>query len=116
MEKKSRRIARVNELLKEEIAKILRENLTTEDILITVLLCETAFNLQSAKITLSVMPPEKGEIVLRNIQENIFDIQQQLNKTLNMRPVPKLYFELSGAGEKTRRIDKILREINSRKK
>lgn len=112
MEKKSRRIARVNELIKEEIAKIIRDTASADNVLTTVILCETTPNLRSAKIILSVMPPEKGKAVLKNIQKNIFDIQQELNKTLKMRPVPKISFELSGSGKQIKRLDKIFRELN----
>lgn len=115
MEKKSRRIARVNELIKAEVAKIIRDAAPMDNVLTTAILCETTPNLRSAKIILSVMPPEKGKAALTNIRENIFDIQQELNKTLKMRPVPKLKFELSGSGKEIRRLDKIFQELNSKK-
>ena len=68
-------------------------------------------NLIEAKVFVSVMPEEKFEQVFKIINSQIFDIQQQINKNLKMRPVPKIIFRMEKATSQADRIEKLLEEI-----
>jgi ribosome-binding factor A len=104
----SQRLERVNELLRQEISKLLLREIDFVDILVTVTNVNTSPDLKQAKIKITVLPTEKGEQVLRIIQRNIFHLQQELNKKLHLKPVPKIRFEIDQIEIKAQRIEEIL--------
>lgn len=110
----SRRIQRVNELLREEISKlILREIDLSKDTMVTIIEVKTSSDLQQAKIRVSIMPFLKAEKILRVLNSQIFNIQRLLNKKLNMKIVPKIRFELDKSGEKNSRVEQLLKKIKN---
>ncbi len=59
------------------------------------------------------MPEDKKERVFDSLNKNVYNIQQQLNKRLKMRPVPKIKFKEEKKTEEAARIEKILEEIKN---
>ena len=106
----SQRIQRVNQLIKQEISQLLLREIDFANVLVTVTEAETSADLRQAKIKISVMPTEKGELVLRILERNIFHLQQILNKKLYMKIVPKIRFAIDQAEIKAQRIEEILRK------
>ena len=84
----SLRIKKVNELLRHEVSQLLFKKVDLSGVFITIISVETSPDLRQAKVKISVIPTEKGEAALRAISQNIFDIQQEINKKLYMKPVP----------------------------
>jgi ribosome-binding factor A len=107
----SQRIKKVNELLKQEISQLLLREIDFGNILVTITNVETSADLRQTKIKISVMPAEKGEQVLQIIKRDIFNLQQVLNKRLNMRPVPKIRFEIDQAEIKAQRMEEIFQKM-----
>jgi len=105
------RIKKVNKLLKQEISQLLLREIDFNDILVTVTNVETSPDLRQAKIKITVIPTEKGEQALTNIKREIFVIQQELNKKLSLRVVPKIRFEIDQTELKAQRIEEILEKI-----
>ncbi len=104
----SQRIQRINQLLKEEISKLLLREIDFGDILVTITDVDTSPDLSQAKVKISLLPPQKEEQVLKIIQKNIFHLQQELNKKLHLKTVPKICFEIDQAAVKAQRIEEIL--------
>jgi ribosome-binding factor A len=89
----SKRVEQINELVKRELSQIiLREFDSPENTLITIIDVETAANFQSAKIQISVIPESRADAVMKDLNHEIYSIQQTLNKRLKIRPVPKIIF------------------------
>ena len=108
----TRRIKRINELLKEEISQLLIKEIDLTDCdLVTVTKAEATANLQQAKIKITVMPTNKSKSVMETLQKNIFHLQQILNKKLNMRPVPKIIFEIDKGQIKAQKVEELLTKI-----
>lgn len=105
------RIQRVNELLKQEISKLILREIDFAGALITVTEVKTSADLGQTKVKISVMPIKKGEQVLRIIEKKIFHLQQIINKKLNMKRVPKIRFVIDQAEIKAQRIEEILGKI-----
>lgn len=105
------RLKRVNELLRQEISKLILREIGFSDILVTITKVEASPDLRQAKIKISVMPTEKSEIALNILERNIFHLQQMLNKKLTMRIVPKMIFEIDKTEIKAQRIEEILEKI-----
>lgn len=107
----SERIKRVNELIKQEISKLLCRELDFGNILVTVLAVSVSPDLRQAKVIISILPSEKEKNVQLILKKNIFDLQQILNKRLKMRPVPKICFEINRTASQAQRIEEILEKI-----
>jgi len=87
------RIDRVNSLLQHELSKILLKDFAfSPEILVTLTRVDTTGNMIEAKAYVSVFPEEKSAGILNALQKSTYDIQYQINRTLRMRPVPKIRF------------------------
>ena len=105
------RIKRVNKLLKEEIGNIILKEVSLPECLVTITQADASPNLQQAKIYISVMPEEKQEEVFEVLNNSIYNIQQELNKRLNMRPVPKIMFRKEEKTKQAARVEELLEKI-----
>lgn len=106
------RIPQVNELIKQELGNIvLKEVEFPKDTLVTITRVQTSSNLIQAKIYISVMPENQLPKVLQILNNQIFDLQQIINKRLKMRPIPKIKFVEEKETRKAEKIEKLLEEI-----
>ncbi|MDD5589994.1 MAG: ribosome-binding factor A [Candidatus Portnoybacteria bacterium] len=111
----SHRIARVNEVIKEEVGRIILEQEDFgSEVFLTILSVDSSPDLTHSNIMVSVFPSKKSQSVLKILNHDIFDIQQELNKKLNMRPVPKIRFVLTETEEEAEKIEKILEEDDTK--
>ncbi|MCD6549950.1 30S ribosome-binding factor RbfA [bacterium] len=107
-----RRILQVNELIKRELGKIIFRDISLpKEALATITRINTSSNLIQAKVYISILPQEKSKEVLSILNKKIFDIQQELNSRLRMRPVPKIIFIEEKETKKAQEIEKLLEEI-----
>ncbi len=107
----SNRIAKVNKLIKEEIGKIIFQEMEFDkNILATVTEVDTSVDLKYTKVLISILPFDRAEEVSEVLEKNIYHLQQILNKRLVMRSVPKIEFKIDRSGENLERIDKLLKE------
>jgi ribosome-binding factor A len=104
------RLKKLNDLLRDEVGKILKKELEFNSILVTVVWAIISPTLEHATIWISVLPESKRETVLQKINQKIYHIQQILNKRLAMRPVPKVRFEIDKTEEKAAWIEKLLQK------
>ncbi len=106
------RIKKVNELIKEEVAKIINKDVQTAKSLITVTRVDTSPDLNQSKAYISVIPEEKGEEAMKDLNDQIYDIQQKINKRLNMRPVPRIKFSREHKSKEAARVEVILKRLD----
>ena len=113
----SKRIQRVNQLIKKEISQIiLREIEFPKDILVTVTRVETASNLIESKVYVSVMPEEKTSKVFQILNRQVYELQQKLNQRLQMRPIPRIKFIEEKETKEAGKIEEILEKIKKSRK
>lgn len=109
------RIERVNELLKSEVgALLLRELDVPQGALVTVTRVAATPNLQQARIYISVMPEEKRKEVFGMLRRQVYEIQQQLNKRLYMRPVPRIQWMPEEKTKEAQEVEQILEHIKKK--
>lgn len=107
-----KRIQRVNTLIKREIGQIiLREVDFPEDTLVTISRVETSVNLNQAEVYVSVMPEGQSDRIIQILNRQIYELQQELNKRLKMRPIPRIEFKKEEKTEEAARVEEILEEI-----
>jgi len=106
------RTKRINDLIQEEVGKIiLREIDFSRRCLITVTRVETASNNITTKVFISVLPENQKEKVMLVLNRKIYEIQQFLNKALNMRPIPKIIFYKEDKTSDAAKVEEVLEEL-----
>ena len=116
----SNRLQRVNALIKSELSRILLKEVNfPKNVLATVTRVESSPNLSEAKIYISVIsaspsqggPKSNVDEVIKILNKRIYNIQQNLNRRLKMRPIPKIEFKKEEKTEKAARIEELLEQL-----
>ncbi|MEA3344349.1 MAG: 30S ribosome-binding factor RbfA [Patescibacteria group bacterium] len=108
----SDRVQQVNSLIRTELSKILvREVDFSKNILVTITQVQTSSNIIQANVYISVIPEEQTDKVLQVLNKIIYSIQQNLNKRLRMRPVPKIRFLKDNRTSEAAKVEELLEEI-----
>ncbi|MDI6883344.1 MAG: 30S ribosome-binding factor RbfA [Patescibacteria group bacterium] len=108
----SERLKKINALIKKELGKIiLKEIDLPRTVLLTIIEVETSRDLRESKVFISVFPEKNSREILWVLEREIYNLQQILNKSLRMRPVPKIKFLKDKKFKRAQEIDKILRKI-----
>jgi ribosome-binding factor A len=109
-----RRLERVRQLLQEEVGRMVaRSGILIPDALVTVVGVTLSPDLLYAVAHISVYPAKSAPAVLATLEENIWNLQQNLNKRLRMRPVPKLRFVIDQSEEEASEIERMIKEVDS---
>jgi len=107
----STRIDKVNSLLEHEVSKIILRDFNFSGHLITLTHIDTSPNLIQAKAYISVFPEDQTDKVIEVLNKGVYDVQQKINKLLNMRPIPKIKFVRDKEIAQASRIEELLEKI-----
>ena len=108
----SDRIQRVNQLIEEELSRIiLKEMSFPKDVLVTLTRVETSVDLRQSTVFISVLPDRNAKEVLSSLKNEVFSLQKTIDRRLRMRPVPRINFVLEIKTRKAARIEELLEEI-----
>ena len=108
----SDRVQRVNSLIKTELSKILIKEVDfSKNVLITITQVQTSSNIIEANVYISVLPEEQTDKVFQVLNKIIHSVQQDLNKRLRMRPVPKIKFLREHRTVEAAKVEELLEEI-----
>jgi ribosome-binding factor A len=106
------RIDRVNELIKNTLAKIITEEAEIPlGIFVTITKVDTSRDLRYARVFVSVFPEKNFGEILRALGKKAYFMQGKLNKQLNMKPLPRIEFIPDHTEAEADKIEKILKEI-----
>lgn len=101
---------RVGKLIREELSKIIARELEFENVLATITEVEVDRKLEIAKTRISVWPIEKTKDVLKTLNKTRNLFQTALFKKLNIRPMPRIQFEIDRGPEHAAGVEKALLE------
>lgn len=109
-----KRSERVQELILEEISKLIQFELKDPRIgFVTVTHIDLTSNLKHAKVFVSIMgDTRKKDESLLGLESAKGFIRGQLGKRLYLKAIPELDFKLDTTAEKVEKITKIIREIH----
>jgi ribosome-binding factor A len=109
----SRRIDRVNELLKHELGEIIRRDFDlAQNGLISVTAVETAGDLRSARVFLSVLgKPDQRKAAQQAVADQRLRIQAELGRSVVLKFTPTLTFLFDDTVEKATRVLNILDDL-----
>lgn len=99
---------RVGNLIRDELAKIIMREMEFPDTLVTITEVVVDPKLGGAAVKVSVLPSEKAEAVLGALSKKRGKFQHLLNNKLNIKPMPRIQFEIDHGLEKAARVEKIL--------
>ncbi len=109
----SKRIAQVNELIRDELGKIFTRELELPgDSIVTISRVDTSADLEHAQVWLKIYPIDKSREVFPIILQSSKEIQHQLGQKLVMRVIPHLRFKIDESEEKAARIDELIDQIH----
>jgi ribosome-binding factor A len=84
-----RRLEQVNELLRSELAKLIKEKIDLEDGLITISRIKCSSDLKQAKIYISVLPENLTGTALKKLNQHNTIFAKILKKKLNLKYIPR---------------------------
>lgn len=102
------RFKRVSSLIRERLSWIIREEIEVPDALITLTDVKVGKKLDRAVVKVSVMPSEKAEEALKALHGRIGKLQHLLLTEMNIRPMPRIAFELDRGPENAAKVEKAL--------
>jgi len=102
------RAERMSNLIREELSKIIARELEFDNALVTITEVEVDKKLDTAKVRVSVIPSEKAKdvFVILNLARN--SLQTILFRKLNLKPVPRIQFEIDRGLENAANVEKTL--------
>ena len=110
----TKRIQRINQLIKEEVGKILLKEVDfSQNTLVTVTRVETSSDLRQAKIFISCIPENQRLRALGLLRKNLSLLQRKIGKSLSIRITPKLKFIEEKETQDAARVEELLEEINN---
>lgn len=113
----TRRIKKINSLLREEIATVIQQDVQNPSIsaLTTVISVDTSKDLRQAKVYISIFGnDEEKQKTIDALQSAAGYIAVQVAKQVVLRYFPKLYFKLDQSIDQHMHIDSILQDIQTR--
>jgi ribosome-binding factor A len=115
--KMSRRIERVNELVRREISEIIRRDFGVGEFgVVTVTGVEISSDLKNGKIYVSVVgSPEQQSHALESLGHRHGMIQSEMSRHVILKYTPRLDFVLDQSGERADRINRLLDELGVEK-
>lgn len=106
----AKRMPKVNELLRQELSRLIHEKLGGKIELLTITDVEVTNDLQLATVHVSVINDD-AEKVRSLLQDYTRYFQQELARKLTMKFIPKLTFAINDE-ETHARVEKLLEELS----
>jgi ribosome-binding factor A len=110
----SRRMGRVNELLREELSILIQRELKDPRIeaLVSVTSVDTSQDLAHAKVFVSVMaPPPEQRTVLRGLDSASSFMRRSLRERVKLRRIPELTFSLDTSIAEGTRVLELIEQL-----
>jgi ribosome-binding factor A len=112
----SKRILKINQLLKEKLGEIIRKELSLKpSVLVTIIKVDTSKDLRYAKALLSVYPETEDDYVLKTLYKESKKIHKVLHQELFMKPLPKIKFLINDNQKKLSEMEEIFDKIHQEK-
>lgn len=111
--KPSYRMGKVNAHIKRVFGDILQKEADLPaDALITISEVETANNLRTAIVWISVLPVDKARQAIKKLKPQMYHLQGTLNRELEMRPLPRISLRIDYGAEYSDKIERRLADLD----
>lgn len=109
--KPTNRIAKLNSLIHKEVGEILLPLTSGQNALVTISKVDVSKDTRWAKVWISIVGGDDDKI-MDLIKENIYDIQGELNRRVNLKLVPRLQFFLDTSPRHAQHINELIERIH----
>ena len=107
------RLIKFNKHVQRILGEILqRDTDMPADVLVTITRVDTASNLFSSDIWLSILPSERAEEVIEVLTPQLYDIQGALNRALDQRPLPRIRLRVDYGAEHSAKINEAINNLD----
>jgi len=111
------RIEKINNLMQKLLAEFIAKDFCTpHNSLASLTRVECSGNLQEAKVYISVIPDRDRDYVVAGLNRGAHFFQEQLNKKLRMRPVPRIAFFGDDKPETAQQVETLLEKLKESEK
>lgn len=108
----SSRIDEVNELISQELGKIILENIEFEPgVMVTIMRVSTSDTLENATVWISIFPEGNTGSSLEILKREIGHLQKLLNRRLSLKFVPKIAFKIDKSESYASEIERVFKRI-----
>ena len=104
---------RVAKLIREYLSLLIVRELEFPGALVTLTDVDVDRNMDHARVGVSVVPSEKAHDALRILTDAQGNLQHKLLMKLNIKPMPRIQFELDHGSENAAEVEKILLKENN---
>jgi ribosome-binding factor A len=105
-----KRKVRVNELIREELGKLIQRNIEVPGAILTITDVDVTDKLDYARIKISVLPKDKERQALGILQDSTAHLQHDLLRIINIKPMPHLQFQIDEGSEYAAKMEKVFLE------
>lgn len=107
----TRRVQKVAELLRQQLAEMIEGVIPEELGLVTVTEVMVSADIKNATIYISCLEKSSEKEILAKLKEETPDFQHTLGRRLKMRYIPKLSFKVDRGLESINRVEEILEKV-----
>ncbi|MEI8360569.1 MAG: ribosome-binding factor A [bacterium] len=109
-------IEKTNELLKNELSKLINERVEFSEGLITIIFVTCSSDLGHAKIALSVLPENLAGTGLNKVKKLSLAFAKELKNRTRLRNIPTLHWTIDKTEAEASELDEIFRQIELERK
>lgn len=110
------RIAKINELIKQQMAEIIVKELDLKSgVFVTVTKVDTTTDLRYTRISLSIFPEHETTYIMKTFDREKYRLQGLLNHRLHLRIFPRIEFKEDTTETQAQKIEEIFKEIRTEK-
>lgn len=106
------KIPRINELILEELAKAVNQEVALPNVLITITYVECSSDLKQAKVGFSVLPDNLAGTVLRKLAAVTGQLIPILRARTRLRKLPHLIWEFDATEREAEKIERLISGID----
>jgi ribosome-binding factor A len=114
--KKTNRVEKMNALIQMLLGTIILPFTKDQGTIVTISKVSTSKDLKWVKIWITVVNEALDKKVLKTLQNNIFDIQGELNRMLQVKIIPRISFHLDTTSRYADHINQLLHKIEEEDK
>jgi ribosome-binding factor A len=104
------RAQRVQSLIQDQLSQIISRELEFDGAFVTIMDVDVDKKMERAKIRVSVIPAAKEDAALDELGRNAGRLQHLLLKKINIKPMPRIMFEIDHGAENAATVEKVFLE------
>ncbi len=99
---------RVSELIRKELGELILRELEFPGAIMTIVFVDVTKKIDYARVHVSIIPSEKAEEVLRILNRAQRQLQYELLRKINIKPMPEISFIIDHGIERAAHLEKTI--------